>query len=116
MYDHKAFLYYEEKGIIGIPATLTQNLTPNAGYYDAQYENVFNGYLLFQISDGKLTELGRITHQSEEAQQDLTQLLDQSLSIRRGVYRGDYIYTISDLKIKSTGLNDMKDVKEVSIG
>ena len=116
LYDHKAFLYYEEKGIIGIPATLTQNLTPNAGYYDAQYENVFNGYLLFQISDGKLTELGRITHQSEEAQQDLTQLLDQSLSIRRGVYRGDYIYTISDLKIKSTGLNDMKDVKEVSIG
>ncbi|MBC8569422.1 beta-propeller domain-containing protein [Zongyangia hominis] len=115
MNDHKAFLFYEEKGLIGIPVTLTKNATPGRGYYESRYENSFNGYVLFQVTGSKLEEAGRITHQSEEAQKNLEQEMDSALTIHRGVYKGDYIYTLSDLKAKSTSLSDGKDVKEIAL-
>ncbi|MCM1544312.1 MAG: beta-propeller domain-containing protein [Ruminococcus sp.] len=79
-YDAKAFLYYPERDLVGIPI-----------YYDVydskgEWKSSSNQFKFLQIENGKFTEKQNFTHPTEN---------DYGTPFFRGSYIGDMLYTIS---------------------
>lgn len=96
--NHKAFLYYEEKNLIGIPIVKYANV-------DNNYRNVYS-YALLEIKDGELQLKSGLVHKQED---DFT-----SGGMFRGTYIGENFYTVTDFSICQFDLTDCELVKSVS--
>lgn len=103
--NHKALLFDEERKIFAFPATVYKE----GGFYDdgtPRYGDMeFSGALVFNLSveDG-ISLRGKITHNSRNYN-----------DIKRILYIGDNLYTLSDEIIKATDINTFKDVGEAEI-
>jgi inhibitor of cysteine peptidase len=109
--DHKAFLFDKEKNLLVIPVLLAEketNSNPSAyGDYTSQ------GAYVFDVSPEKGIKLrGRITHESKDNIMKMGYYYDSENQIRRSLFIGDTLYTISQTKIK---MNDLSSLKETGI-
>lgn len=91
--NHKAFLYYPEKNLIGIPVKKYN--------YTNGYREVFS-YAVLEIKDGELQLKNGYVHQQEGTRLG---------GMFRGTYIDDTLYTISDSSICAFGLDSGELIK-----
>ena len=105
LYDHHAFLASDNKNIIVVPATV----------YDSSknwQEASFNGFLVFQLIDGKIVLQGKISHATDKVS-GYENFIDYSA--KRALYIGDNLYSFSNQAIKINALKDLVEVKTVTL-
>lgn len=112
--DHKALLFSREKGLLAFPVQLMevknkQLIEP--GGFPAYGEFTYQGAYVYHIDLQKGFDLrGRITHLSAEDFAKSGQFgFDYSKSVRRILYAGNTLYTLSDRILKA---NDMSSLAE----
>lgn len=86
--DHKAFMYYPQKSIVGLPVSV---YTASAAGYGGES---FSGLLLFEVKPTGFKLYGQIA--SRQPDNAGFGRYESSFEIQRGVYIGDVVYTFSD--------------------
>lgn len=108
-YNPKAFIYYPEKGIVGVPVT---KYVETGDEYE--YINV-RTYLMLKVSDGKLSLIHAYNHDSidwSEYEYDE----DSYNDFFRGTYIGETLYTMSETKICSFDIETAEKINETRLG
>jgi len=100
-YNHKALMISLSKGIMGLPITVASK-TP--------YSQDFDGAYVYDITTDDFSFKGLISHKVSDKPE-----LYYGYGIHRLLYIGDYIYTLSDNKMKVTDMGTMKMVSEVEL-
>lgn len=104
LHDHKAFLFSKEKNLLAIPVNLLD-------YQDNSAEK-FNGVAVFGVNPEGFTLKGRITH--EEKTESMSGGFDSyGLGIKRSLYIGENLYTISDQFLKINKLENLDSLRTV---
>lgn len=120
LYNHKAFLFSREKNLLVLPILLAEiseeekknPQTPRWTY--GKY--TFQGSYVYQLSPEKGFDLkGRITHYDKELSQEQEYLSDENLNIKRNLYIGQNLYSVSDQKVLINSLDDLKLLKVINI-
>jgi len=118
LYEHKAFLFDRERGLLVLPVTIEGGIYTESAdrFYDM---SSWQGAYVFDISLESGLELrGKITHcDGEEAEKGryVRYYGYSSCSIERSLYIGDVLYTISDLKIGMNDLETLEVLGEISL-
>ena len=112
VHDHKAFSFFASKGLLVLPVALAR-IDP-AKYPDpipphAYGDLVWIGALVYRVTleDGFVL-LGNLTHASG-GDEDLY-ANSWSLAVRRSLYIGEYLYTVSPSLVKVNALADLSEV------
>jgi len=115
--DHKAFLFDKEKNLLVIPMTVAE-LTPGQSKSD-QGQYTFDGAYIYDISleDG-LKLRGRVTH-LDSSDDDLAKsgyyYFGGNVSIKRGLYIDNILYTLSNNKLKLNNLDNLDEIKTLTL-
>jgi len=99
-YDHRAFLYWAPAELAVLPVQIWD--------YDGYSESYFNGAIGFHIHDDEVHILDRITHL------DKADYWDYRGQILRSLVVGDELYTISNLGIEVSDVDDLDEIEFVS--
>jgi len=113
--DHRAFLFDQERNLLALPVSLAivnQSQYPNGSPppYTYGYQ-VWQGVYVFTVSldlQENIALKGTITHNENGT-------LDTAHAITRVLYIDNVLYTISQSKIKMNSLEDLSEIKEVSL-
>jgi hypothetical protein len=111
--DHKAFLYSGSKNIISIPVTLRE-----AKGQDSWGDFVFGGAMVFKIENNKFVLQGKIDH-SDGGQNAASDFWDgygyYDNTVKRSLYIGDSLFTLSNRWLKANSLSDLKEITAVEL-
>jgi inhibitor of cysteine peptidase len=116
LYNHRAFLFDDERNILVIPVLLAVIDPADFGGTpppDAYGEFVFQGVYVFRVtpSDG-IEIVGRITHLPDDTDQLRSgEFFESRYITKRALFIGDILYTISDGKVL---LNDIQTLRELA--
>ncbi len=118
--DHKALLFDESKNLLVIPVLVAEIDEEKYPYGVPPYEYgdyVWQGAYVFDISLDEGLELrGRITHQEDDTElRKSGYYFFSDHSVKRSLYIGDVLYTVSDAKIKMNSLENLEDINEVRL-
>ncbi len=116
LHDHKAFLFDREKNLLVIPILLAE-IADKENIEDWSYgDYVYQGAYVYDLTleDGFQLK-GRVTHVDDE------ELFLKSgyyyaggqYSVKRNLYIGDVLYTLSASKLKLNALDDLEELKEL---
>ena len=110
--NHKALLFSKEKNIIGFPVQLYEN---KSGSQDSSYGTLtYLGYYVFSIDPASGFKLqGRVTHLKDGT--DPNYSWGSGLTINRGVFVDNTLYTISDKLVKANSLKDFTLQQQVNL-
>lgn len=114
-YDHKALLFDEEKGLIAFPASLTKSKGEDSNGIPNYGETVFNGALVYglNLEDG-FTLKAKIEHENDKNKdEDKIYYYYNNPQIRRILYIGDVLYTVSNEMIKANNLNTFVEIGKI---
>ncbi|MCX8195199.1 MAG: beta-propeller domain-containing protein, partial [Candidatus Micrarchaeota archaeon] len=117
--DHKAFLFSKGKNLLVIPILLAEideskYAKPIPPYAYGDY--TFQGAYVFSLSPTEGFVLrGRITHSSEEEMVKKGEYWWSSLNVKRSLYIGEALYTVSDGKVMAHSLGNLEKISEVKI-
>ncbi len=119
LYDHKAFLYDKEKELLVLPIMLSEipaeqkkpieneSISPTYG------EPVFQGAFVFRLTlENGFEERGRITHVTGEDELKRGYYYSDEYSVKRALYIGNVLYTLSDSMLKANALDTLSELKE----
>ena len=115
LYEHKAFLFSREKNLLVLPITLAEFKKPaeNAWQYG---EYTFQGAYVFNLDKTNGFKLqGRISHIDEEEYLKAGSYPYFSNPVRRSLYIGNYLYTISDGFVKANKLDSLDEVTTIKL-
>ncbi|MGB9741296.1 MAG: beta-propeller domain-containing protein [Candidatus Bathyarchaeales archaeon] len=113
--DHKAFLFDKERGLLVIPvlvADVNESTYPDGVPPYVCGEPVWQGAYVFTVSleiEEKIVLQGTVTHIENG------KVMDSMYYITRALYVGDFLYTISEGKVKINSLLDLSEIKELNI-
>lgn len=112
-YDHKAVLYIAQSGLLAIPVQVN-DYTVDARSSGGSWQGL---YVLKVDVDTGFTLKAKITHPSTVAGKDYygAPIVYQP-NIRRSLFIGDYLYTISELYLQANTMTDFATVGSVTIG
>jgi uncharacterized secreted protein with C-terminal beta-propeller domain len=112
--DHKAFLFDRSKNLLAIPvmvAKIDESKYPSPVPPYAYGEPVWQGAYVFDISlYHDLVLEGRITHLNIDMS-----INEQEYWVKRSLYIGDVLYTVSDRMVKMNSLDDLSPIGEVAL-
>ncbi len=114
--EHKAFLFDKKKNILVIPVTEVkgkQYYDSSLGYYRQRF---WQGAYVFGITpeDGFKVK-GKITHNEGDEGQNYYYYGSPN-AVRRSLYMGDVLYTVSGIKIKANDISNIdKEIKEIKL-
>ncbi len=117
LYDHKAFLFNKEKGVLVLPVRLAKI---NEQTYLQQYEKVpswaygeivWQGAYVLDIDEKEIKVRGKVTHYNVESKK----YYNWGYEVERSLYIDDALYTISKAKIKASDLNTVEDINEIKL-
>ncbi len=119
LHDHKAFLYDKEKELLVLPVMLAEiqnrgevgdeSVSPSRG------EPTFQGALVYRVSlEEGFEERGRITHVTREDELKRGYYFGNKYSVKRSLYIGNVLYTLSEKMLKANALDTLEDLKEFS--
>jgi len=120
LHDHKAFLFSKSKGMIVIPITLAEideekyptGVPPNM-YGDFVWQGAY--VLNIDLTNG-ITLRGRITHlDDEEYFLKSGYYFYTPYSVKRSLYIGDNLYTLSSKMIKMNKLDSLEEVNKIEL-
>ncbi|MEM2947369.1 MAG: beta-propeller domain-containing protein [Candidatus Bathyarchaeia archaeon] len=95
--EHKAFLFDKAKELLVIPLSI----------YDHS-KNFWQGVYVFNTTNGRLLLEGGITHVESGATS-----WDYAYWVKRALYIGDMLYTLSDKKLKINWLENLSPKREI---
>jgi uncharacterized secreted protein with C-terminal beta-propeller domain len=117
--DHKAFLYDKEKELLVLPIMLAEipaeqkkpieneSISPTYG------EPVFQGAFVFRLTlENGFEEKGRITHVTGEDELKRGYYFSDEYSVKRALYIGNVLYTLSDSMLKANALDTLAELTE----
>jgi len=117
LHDPKAFLFNKEKQLLVIPVSVTntgpieikedEEITQQGGFWQGAY--------IFNSSTEEFTLRGAITHIENTTDTTTYYWIEPDDRINRTLYINDYLYTISNLKIKISNLDTLVLVDEVEL-
>ena len=117
--DPHAFMFSKRYNLLVIPITLyehtesQQNPPPNTfGTF------TWDGAYVLHVDEKGITEKGRISHDSDNGQNDdyYSHNRYNSNSVKRSFYIGNALYTVSDTMIKANNLDDLEEIKTIEFG
>ena len=121
LYDHKAFLFDYNKKLLVIPVSvyeIDENIKKEHGNYTGSIygEFTFQGVYVYHLSveDG-FQLLGRITHMDNESYLKTDYYPSPSTSITRSLYIDNTLYTISQSMVKLNSLDNLEEIKSISL-
>jgi len=123
LHDHKAFLFDREKGLLVIPVSLyeipQEVKDEHPDYTGSIYgEFTFQGAYVYHLTlENGFEYVGRITHQSEEQQQQTGEYWywgSYNTDITRSLYIGNVLYTISGSMVKMNDLSNLDEINSIS--
>jgi len=97
--DHKAFLFSKDKNLLVIPILLVENPLHDFGIRGYTWQGAY----VFDTSNNQFAIKGRITHAPANATDNYYYYYGP-YSVRRSLYIGNALYTISDGLIKANDL------------
>jgi len=100
-WEHKAFLLIEDRDLLVIPVSINDWRAPFEGYWQ--------GAVVLKLSPRSIEAVGWITHM------DGGKPLNPRWEVRRALYIGDYLYTISEGLVKANRLVDLAEVAVVKV-
>ena len=106
LFDYKAVLFDKERNLLVIPASLTAT-------NNTDYQANFQGSLVFNVTPNAITERGRINFRLPQDMMSNNMYLDDA--VRRNLYIGDILYSVSPSTIKASQLNTLASVKSLSL-
>jgi len=118
LYDHKAFLFDKEKGLLVIPINLAEinksrygnESIPPTAYGDFVWEGAY----VLNIDLQGISLRGKITHD-----ENFTTMRyyygGGKYSVKRSLYMDDVLYTISNGKIKANNLENIEEISSVEL-
>ncbi|MFD0588912.1 beta-propeller domain-containing protein [Paenibacillus sp. GCM10027627] len=114
LHNHKALLFSKEKGLLAFPVQLHEVKNKTAGAEDdltAYGEFVYQGAYVYRIDLQHGFQLrGRISHLSgEDLQKSGMYGYDYTKSVKRILYAGDTLYTLSDAMLKANELSTLSE-------
>ncbi len=115
--DHKAFLFDREKELLVVPILLAELKDGQPSSMDGEY--TFQGAYVYSINLEDGFELkGKITHVEDEDTflKSGYYYAGGDYSVKRSLYIGDVLYTLSGAKLKLNSLSDLSDIKELTFG
>ncbi|MGB9671640.1 MAG: beta-propeller domain-containing protein [Candidatus Bathyarchaeales archaeon] len=113
--DHKAFLFDRERNLLVIPvlvADVDESEYPQGVPPYVCGKPVWQGAYVFAISlelEEKIALRGTITHVENG------NVMDSTHHVMRALYIGDFLYTISESKVKINSLLDLSEIKELNL-
>ena len=106
LYDHKAFLFNEEKKLLVIPVNM---YVLNREH---QTDDLFQGVYVYKLSlDRGFEYKGRITHNMR----DFNDSYWYQPMVRRSLYIENVLYTLSDKMVKMNNVEDLKEIKTLRL-
>jgi len=107
LYNHKAFTFWEERGLLAIPIDLYEHESPPE--YPWQWGSLtFKGLYVYRVSvQSGFEHIGRI-----ETLSDLNQYWDAYADYTRGVFIDDRVYAITPSIVKSAEVENMEETLE----
>lgn len=122
LWDHKAFLFDRSRNLMVIPVSVAE-------IYEADYPDgipswaygrpVWQGAYVFHVSpDAGIVLQGRITHVDDAAdlKDDYYYYSQWSLfAVKRSLYIGEVLYTISDAMIRMNSLEDLAYINKIEL-
>jgi uncharacterized secreted protein with C-terminal beta-propeller domain len=116
LYDHKAFLSIPSRGLVVLPVDLAQvdpSQYPGGVPPFAYGQLIWQGaYVLSVNPEGGIQLKGKITHLGGNTPPQYYQ--GSPFAIRRSLYIGDDLYTISSTMIKVNALGDLSEVASLA--
>lgn len=109
--EHKAFLYVLTHSMVVLPVDLVQTFgSPTGGYSTETWQGA---YVLTVGADGGLSVKGRITHVPNPGDPAYPAYRGSPYAVRRALYIGDYLFTISASMVKVNSLADLAEVNSL---
>jgi len=110
LYDHKAFLFDREKGLLVIPVSYNEFVGYEQTDYGYEYKKYrySQGAFVFDIDEDGFDLKGEISHRRNVER-------DWLYTVERSLYMDDVLYTISKKRIKANSLDDLDEIESVSL-
>ncbi len=120
LHDHKAFLFDRKKNLLVMPILLAEiDKSKYAGGEVPLYaygDFTWQGAYVFGLDTEKGFELkGMVSHVDDDSLKKSGYYYYSSYSVKRSLYIGNVLYTVSDGMIKANGLGDMEEVNKVKM-
>lgn len=120
LHDHKAFLFSKSKNLLVIPillAEIDKEKYPGGVPANTYGDYVWQGAYVFDVSlDGGFVLKSRITHSEDESEFIKSGYYFASqYSVKRSLYIGDTLYTISDKMIKMNNMDNFEEVNKLTL-
>jgi uncharacterized secreted protein with C-terminal beta-propeller domain len=115
--DHKAFLFDRDKQLLAIPvsvAKIDESQYPEGVPPYAYGELVWQGVYIYNITLDGLKLAGNITHM-EDATLPNDYWYYAPFYVKRCLYIGNVLYTVSDTKIKMNRLDTLEELWEITL-
>jgi inhibitor of cysteine peptidase len=110
--DHRAFLFSREKDLLVIPVREVREV-PVKGVHASYTQKIWQGAYVFGVSAVKgFTLKGKVTHSDEDTSGYYWGSRD---AVKRSLYIGDVLYTLSSAGIIATDLGTMDPIREIPL-
>jgi uncharacterized secreted protein with C-terminal beta-propeller domain len=118
--DHKALLFDRSKSLLVLPvlvAEIDEEKYPDGHHPSTHGEYVWQGAYAFNVSLAeKIGFKGRITHMENDNDLIKSGYYFSSLyAVKRALYVGNVLYTVSDKKIKMNNLQSLDEINQVEL-
>jgi inhibitor of cysteine peptidase len=117
--DSKALLFSRSRNLLVLPvlvAEIDPGKYPGGVPANAYGDYVWQGAYVFNISaETGITERGRITHLKSADLLKSGYYFDSPYSVKRALYIGDVLYTVSDKMIKLNSLDTLAEIGKVQL-
>ncbi|MHA1583424.1 MAG: beta-propeller domain-containing protein [Candidatus Baldrarchaeia archaeon] len=119
LYDHKALLFDKNRNLLVIPvlvAEINEEEYPEGVPPYVHGEYTWQGVYVFNISlEEGIVLRGKITHLENETISTIYYYLYSPYMVKRALYIGNILYTISDRKIKMNSLDTLEEINEIKL-
>ena len=118
LHEHKAFLFSREKSLLVLPVLLAQiNPEQYSGRVPlhAWGDYVFQGAYVYQLDLDGFKLRGRVTHVADDSLEKSGYYYGSDYSIRRAMYIGDVLYTLSGSEVQAHDLETLEFIESVKL-
>ncbi|MCD1259033.1 beta-propeller domain-containing protein [Paenibacillus athensensis] len=117
LYNHKALLFDQQKGLLAFPVTVTEAQAAGSGQAWEYGDFAFQGLYVYHLDLNSGFDLrGKISHlTATDLQQAGSGWYDSNRNVQRGLYVGNVLYSVSPGMIKANDLTTLAPIGELKL-
>ncbi len=116
LHDHKAFLFDKKRNLLVLPILLAEiDETKYSGEMPAATaygEYVWQGAYVLNVNENNISLRGRVTHSDNAV---IGRNWWNNFNVQRSLYMDDILYTISAGKVKANSLENLDEIKSITL-